>query len=138
MTILPQNEASARLVVVEWNGARIRALQQAFRMTQEEFAAHLGVSVRGLATWRAQPDFVPRSSTQQILDVAYERADEETARRFVLLVNPEHDEPVRLSVRPPADTDRRVAEMAADMALMQARIDMLQEKLGALALRFLS
>lgn len=127
-----------RLVVVEWNGHRIRLLQQAFRMTQEEFAAHLGVSVRGLASWRSQPEFVPRASTQQILDVAYERADEGVVRRFALLVNPEHDEPVRVSVLPPADTDRRVDEMSAEMALMQARIDALQQQLGALALRVLT
>ncbi|MFJ1647969.1 NUDIX hydrolase [Streptomyces sp. NPDC088258] len=75
-------------VIDVWNGRHASALQLAFRMTNEAFAAHLGVAVRTVAKWHAAPDAVPRSDMQQILDVAYERADPSVQRRFTLLARP--------------------------------------------------
>lgn len=72
-----------------WTGRRAVALQQAFRMTQEQFAARLGVSPRTVGKWHADPDGgISRSDMQQILDVAYEGASESVRRRFNLLVRP--------------------------------------------------
>lgn len=54
-------------------------------MTQEEFATHLGVSVRAVAAWRASPGLVPQQETQRILDTAHERAGEAVRQRFIHL-----------------------------------------------------
>lgn len=69
----------------QWTGRTAHRLQEAFQMTQEEFASHLGVSVRTVAAWRASPDMVPQNETQRILDTAHERAGEEVRRRFIHL-----------------------------------------------------
>ncbi|MFD4596765.1 NUDIX domain-containing protein [Streptomyces sp. NPDC058464] len=54
-------------------------------MTQEEFAGKLGVSVRSVAAWRANPHMVPQPETQRILATAYERAGDAVRRRFIHL-----------------------------------------------------
>lgn len=72
-----------------WNGHLACELQRAFRMTQEDFAAHLGVSPRTVGKWHADPGgSISRPDMQHILDVAYERADESVRRRFNLLARP--------------------------------------------------
>jgi 8-oxo-dGTP pyrophosphatase MutT (NUDIX family) len=58
------------------------------RSTNEAFAAHLGVAVRTIATWHADPSIVPRAEIQSALDTAYERAGEAVHRRFALLSRP--------------------------------------------------
>lgn len=68
-----------------WTGRTAHRLQEAFQMTQEEFATHLGVSVRTVAAWRASPDLVPQQETQRILDTAHERAGEAVRKRFIHL-----------------------------------------------------
>ncbi|WP_030757350.1 NUDIX hydrolase [Streptomyces sp. NRRL F-5135] len=75
-------------VVETWTGHAACALQAALRMTNEGFAAHLGVAVRTVAGWHKDPEIVPRSETQQILDIAYERADASVHRRFSGLSRP--------------------------------------------------
>lgn len=60
-------------------------------MTQESFADHLGVSVRTVGKWSAEPDDEPRPDMQQILDTAYERASGSVRRRFSLLIRPTAD-----------------------------------------------
>jgi 8-oxo-dGTP diphosphatase len=72
-------------VVGTWTGRAACALQAALRMTNEAFAERLGISVRTVATWHADPEIVPRSEMQQILDTTYERAGEAVQRRFGLL-----------------------------------------------------
>lgn len=57
-------------------------------MTNEAFAAHLGVAVRTVAKWHAAPESTPRPEMQQILDTAYERAGEAVHRRFGILAVP--------------------------------------------------
>ena len=49
-------------VVASWTGGRADALRQALRMTNETFAAHLGVAVRTVANWRAQAQRCPAAS----------------------------------------------------------------------------
>lgn len=75
-------------VVETWTGATAKALQDALRMTNEAFAAHLGIAVRTVATWSAQPDIVPRPDMQQVLDTTLERAGDAVKRRFALLSRP--------------------------------------------------
>lgn len=71
-------------------------------MTQEEFASHLGVSVRTVAAWRASPEMVPQNETQRILDTALERAGEEVRRRFIQLgratVSPTQAQALRVAI----------------------------------------
>ena len=73
-------------VVATWTGRHADALRQALRMTNERFAAHLGVAARTVANWRARPDVVPMPGTQEILDAALARAPEPTKKQFQLLL----------------------------------------------------
>jgi tetratricopeptide (TPR) repeat protein len=73
-------------VVSTWDGRKAHALRVALRLTNEAFADHLGVASRAVAKWDAQPDLVPVMSTQQVLDVALERAPDEAKQRFELLL----------------------------------------------------
>lgn len=75
-------------VIGVWNGRTACTLQAALRMTNEAFAAHLGVAVRTVTKWHADPDVTPRPEMQQILDTAYERAGDPVQRRFALLSRP--------------------------------------------------
>ena len=75
-------------VVEVWSGRHAGLLQSALRLTNEGFAARLGVSVRTIAAWHADPAVVPRTEMQQVLDTALEKAPEAARRRFALLVGP--------------------------------------------------
>ncbi|MFJ9420728.1 NUDIX domain-containing protein [Streptomyces sp. NPDC101249] len=70
---------------MQWTGQQASRLQDAFEMTQEEFAGKLGVSVRSVASWRANPHMVPQPETQRILGTAYEMAGDAVRRRFIHL-----------------------------------------------------
>lgn len=75
-------------VIDTWTGRTACALQSALRMTNEQFAEHLDVGVRTVASWHSAPDVVPRNDTQQLLDTAYGRASASVQRRFSLLTRP--------------------------------------------------
>ncbi|KUJ64233.1 MULTISPECIES: hypothetical protein, partial [Streptomyces] len=119
-------------VITQWTGRTACALQAALRMTNESFAAKLGVAVRTVAGWHRNPEIVPRTEMQQILDVTLERANDGARGRFAAALDR-----VEVQSQAPA-VDPVVSQMAADMALVQARVDALQEQLGALALRMLT
>jgi 8-oxo-dGTP diphosphatase len=72
-------------VVKTWSGGQACALQGALRMTNEAFAERLGVAVRTVASWHAEPDMMPRLEMQHALDVMFERASEPVRSRFALL-----------------------------------------------------
>lgn len=57
-------------------------------MTNEAFANRLGVAVRTVAGWHADPGVIPRPEMQQALDTTYEKAGEAVQRRFALLSRP--------------------------------------------------
>src|SRR5690348_13640714 len=100
-------------VVASWTGGRADILRRALRMTNEAFAAHLGIAARTVAYWRARPDVVLRPATQQILDVALARASEQARAQFGLLLA-EHDQgqpPSPASARSPLSDD--VASLTA-------------------------
>jgi hypothetical protein len=69
-------------LVATWTGWHANALRQALRMTNEEFAEHLDVSVRAVVYLRTRPEMVPRQGMQQILDVALQRAPELALAQF--------------------------------------------------------
>lgn len=71
--------------VEQWTGQKAAWLQDAFQLTQEEFAGRLGVSVRSVASWHASPNMIPQRETQRILDTAFERAGDAVRRRFIHL-----------------------------------------------------
>ena len=75
----------ATVDVVTWTGRTACALQQALRMTNDDFADHLGVAVRTVANWHSSPNTVPRTEIQSALDTAYERSTASVQRRFSLL-----------------------------------------------------
>ena len=71
-------------VVATWSGSSADALRQAFRMTNESYAEHLGV--RTVAYWRKRPETVPQAAIQEILDAALERAPDRAKAQFAALV----------------------------------------------------
>ena len=75
-------------VVGTWTGNTACLLQQAMRMTNEEFAERLGLSDRTITRWHSSPEMSHRPEVQQILDTAYEQAGEAVQRRFALLMRP--------------------------------------------------
>jgi transcriptional regulator with XRE-family HTH domain len=75
-------------VIATWSGPQADLLRQAFRMTNESFADHLGVSARTVANWRGNPEVTPRPATQEILDSALERAPDRVKAQFALLIGP--------------------------------------------------
>ncbi|MYX32256.1 MULTISPECIES: NUDIX hydrolase [unclassified Streptomyces] len=72
-------------VIEVWNGQYACTLQAALRMTNEAFATHLGIGIRTVATWHADPTIVPRAEIQQLLDSVYEKASAAVRQRFHLL-----------------------------------------------------
>ena len=68
--------------VQQWTGRTACALQQALRMSNDSFAAHLGIAVRTIAMWHQKPGRVPNSEIQQALDTALERAGDGAKARF--------------------------------------------------------
>lgn len=65
-----------------WTGESATALQSALRLSNEGFAAHLGIAVRTVAAWHQKPSACPRSEMQQLLDTALSRADDNVRGRF--------------------------------------------------------
>lgn len=86
----PRRANKGRIVdpVDTWTGSTAAALQSALRMTNDRFADHLGVAVRTVAGWHADPDIVPRAEMQAALDTAYERASQTVQLRFSRLQRP--------------------------------------------------
>ena len=73
-------------VVATWSGGHADLLRQAFRMTNESFAEHLGVHARTVANWRGNLEVIPRPAIQDILDAALERAPDRVKAQFALLI----------------------------------------------------
>jgi transcriptional regulator with XRE-family HTH domain len=69
-----------------WTGSSACTLQEALRLTQEEFAEQLGIHPRTVAYWHEKPNSRPRSEMQQILDTTLDLALPEVKARFTALV----------------------------------------------------
>lgn len=77
-------------IITSWTGGHADALRQALRMTNESFAAHLGVAARTVANWRKRPDMTPLPALQEALDAALEHAPDRAKAQFALLVSEMH------------------------------------------------
>ncbi len=71
--------------VTGWTGKSACVLQTALRLSNERFAAYLGVGVRTVASWHQKPELRPRPDMQQLLDTALARADPAVRERFATL-----------------------------------------------------
>ena len=69
-------------VIEVWSGRYACMLQAALRLTNEAFAAQLGIAVRTVGAWHSDPGVVPRSEIQQLLDHMHEGAPTAARRRF--------------------------------------------------------
>lgn len=69
-----------------WTGRTACALQAALRLSNESFAAQLGIGVRTVASWHQKPTLRPQSEMQQILDTKLEQASAGVRARFAALV----------------------------------------------------
>ena len=69
-------------VIETWTAELACRLQDAVRDTNAEWATRLGVAVRTVAYWRANPAVEPRKEMQRILDTALMRATPEARARF--------------------------------------------------------
>lgn len=81
--------------VASWDGSKADALRRALRMTNEQFAEHLGTSVRTVAYWRRNPGMVPLPATQEILDAALTGAPEQVIAQFWLLLDEDPADPAK-------------------------------------------
>lgn len=75
-------------IVETWTGATACLLQAALRLTNDQFAEHLGISTRTVVRWHSNPDLAPRTEMQQLLDTTFERAGDAVRHRFGLLMRP--------------------------------------------------
>jgi hypothetical protein len=74
------------VVVGRWSGALAGALRAAHREAIDDWATRVGVGTSTAGDWEDKPDVIPHPVNQEALDTVLRRADEETKRRFVLLV----------------------------------------------------
>ncbi len=72
-------------MLTDWTAREACALQAALRMSNETFAARLGIGVRTVASWHQKPTMRPRPDMQQILDEALAQASAEVKNRFAVL-----------------------------------------------------
>jgi len=77
------DERTAPPVIEAWTGHHATALRAALRMSQMEFAEHLGVSLRVVAKWASNSGTALRQDTQRCLDTAYDRTTPAERARFV-------------------------------------------------------
>lgn len=77
----------ADVIVEKWTGDSACQLQAALRLTNEGYAAHLGIAVRTVAGWHERPEIAPRAEMQQVLDSVLERLNQAAAQRFAALAN---------------------------------------------------
>jgi hypothetical protein len=73
-------------VVATWTAGYADTLRHALRMTNESYAAYLGVTVRTVAYWRQNPEMIPQQRNQELLDTALERAPDRAKAQFAQLM----------------------------------------------------
>ncbi|MFE9602019.1 helix-turn-helix domain-containing protein [Streptomyces hokutonensis] len=106
--------------IFTWTGAEASSLRQALRMTQDQLSEYLGVSVRTVSRWDTTPTARISRGMQDTLDTAYERLNTFQVQRFLYALKRSQPREVTSPV-----------VMAAEMTLMQARINELQEQLDS-------
>ena len=91
-------------VIDVWSGRRAASLQKAMRLSNEAFAAHLGIATRTVANWHDKPCMEPMPVNQEALDTALSRASDEVQERFRLVMQSAEAESV-----PTAEVEPRLA-----------------------------
>ena len=77
-------------MVRKWTGRESRALREAMRVSQRDFAGQLGVSAKSIANWESGgAEFVPRPDSQAILDTKFRQVSDEVRARFELILSGE-------------------------------------------------
>jgi transcriptional regulator with XRE-family HTH domain len=104
--------------IFEWHGSEANALRMALRMTQDQIAEQLGCAQRTVARWGERPASRLSNVLQDALDTLYGRLTEMQVRRFLHA----------LQTTKPREVSSPVV-MAAEMTLMQARINELEARL---------
>jgi hypothetical protein len=119
--------------VASWTGSQADALRQALRMSNEAFAAHLGVAVRTVAYWRARPDVVPVPSMQEILDTALARASAPARELFTTILAGPRDSAQRSPGGEPGDDLTALAGWLTATNTTDDAIDQADQTTAALA-----
>lgn len=93
-----------------WTGRTACMLQAAMRMSNQAFAAKLGISLSTVNDWHKKPDMRPQPGSQQILDAMLTGASDAIRERFAVLAG----EPAEGAVAsaggdPAADAEHRLA-----------------------------
>lgn len=100
------------MAVVTWTGQTACALQAAMQLTNEAFAARLGIGLRTVTEWHQKPTRRPQSEMRQLLDTALGQAPADVQARFS-----------ELTARAPAeDEDIHKATDAEDRLIADANI----------------
>lgn len=121
-------------LVANWTGWHADALRQALRMTNEEFAEHLNVSVRTVVYWRTTPEWVPRQGTQQILDAALEQASDLALAQFRRLLAERDSRELRpVAVAGAPDDPASLTEWLTASSTSDDEIDRIDGAVAALA-----
>ena len=100
-------------VVDIWTGRHANALLKALRLTNEGFADRLGVAVRTVAKWNADPALEPTPEMQQVLDTVLNQAPNDAKARFALILGRD---------RPPATPGARQLFAEEDISSLVAGI----------------
>jgi len=106
--------------IFTWHGLEADALRQTLRYTQDQMAEQLGCATRTVARWREVKRGRISMPVQEALDAMYEQLTEIQVRRFLYA----------LKQGQPREVTSPVV-MAAEMTLMQARINELQAQVDA-------
>jgi transcriptional regulator with XRE-family HTH domain/tetratricopeptide (TPR) repeat protein len=83
------------VMIRKWTGRESRALREAMRVSQRDFADQLGVTSRAVAKWEAGgTEIVPRLDSQAILDTKLRQVSGEDRSRFEMILGivPENDD----------------------------------------------
>jgi len=119
--------------VASWDGGKADALRRALRMTNEQFAEHLGIAVRTVAYWRKDPEMVPLPATQEILDAALANAPEQAKAQFWLLRDEGPDDPANHHQDSPLAQVHRISEWLSSTNVTDETVDTLAQASRSLA-----
>jgi transcriptional regulator with XRE-family HTH domain len=119
--------------VASWDGGKADTLRRALRMTNEQFAEHLGIAVRTVAYWRKNPEMVPLPATQEILDAALANAPEQAKAQFWLLRDEGPDDPVNLHEASPFVQVQRISAWLSSTNVSDDAVDTLAQASRSLA-----
>jgi transcriptional regulator with XRE-family HTH domain len=99
----PCDRCPARQVVPRWSAATVLALRRTLRLSQRDFAKHLGTAARTVHTW--EHGTVPQAASQSLLDTCVHLLPEPIRVRFVAAA-------IALTATSPAAAPRRCGPVA--------------------------